>query len=303
MYKINLHIVHPGLQTTIQDQGRHHYAAYGVPIGGALDRYAAQLGNWLVDNPLDHPVLEITYSGPKILIQGGCQIAITGANITPHINEQPIPLWQTITLSDTTTLSFGQLKDGCRCYLAIRGNWNIPTWLGSYSTLSYGDVTSALDKGDTLEIHLYPPIETKTFQPPFTYSNHIEVRVLPGPEFSWFTPASLNNLISQNYRLSPQCNRMGYRLEGQPLKLKEKKEMISSGIIPGTIQVTGSGHPIILLADAQTTGGYPRIANVISTDVDTLAQLKPGDEVKFKIVPLSEAQELYRKRAKVVGGW
>jgi antagonist of KipI len=296
MNNVQLHFIHGGLYTSIQDLGRQDYQSFGIPLSGFLDRYAAKIANTLVGNHVGSPLLEITYAGPKIEISAPCQIALAGADITAKLDDAEIPLWETIMVSKPCTLHFGRLKSGCRCYLAIGGHWEIVPWLGSYSTLTYGGVPKPLHKGDEIFISPSPFIDSRSYDPDFTYTDHLHVRTLAGPEFSWFKPSSQNAFISETYTLTSHCNRMGYRLTGKPLRLKEPQELISSGIVPGTIQILKSGEPVILLADAQTTGGYPRMANIISADLDALAQLKPGDTISFTLIPLSEANQLFRAR-------
>ncbi len=291
---IRLHFLKAGLQTLIQDQGRVGYQSYGVPVSGVMDKKSAALANELVGNPTDTPVLEITLLGPKIQIQGDCQIAITGADLSPKINKEAIPLYTTITVKDGDTLSFGAIKNGCRAYIAVRGKWQLSKWLNSYSALPYSgkEATpkSVIEKGQELIIEVASPIAKKSIpkaeQP--VYKNSERIRVLPGPEFEEFSSYTIAYFFSRGYQLTNDSNRMGYRLDANLIDFKPKREVISSGIIPGTIQITSSGQPVILMADAQTVGGYYRIANVISADMDKLAQLKPGDEVWFSLIRLAE---------------
>ncbi|MEM7401716.1 MAG: biotin-dependent carboxyltransferase family protein [Pseudomonadota bacterium] len=292
---INLHFSKPGLQTLVVDQGRTGYQSWGIPVGGAVDQSSASLANWLVGNPLTSPVLEITLMGPSIEIQGEGQIAITGADLSPKINEQEIPIFETINVTSGMKLSFGAPKKGCRAYIAVRGLWQLKPWFSSYSALACDSTgitkSSVIKKNSTLSIDAQSNISPKRIaknQRP-GYSNLLTVSVLPGPEFDSFSKDVLQQFLKQSFKLSPQSNRMGCRLNPE-LEISAGSEMISSGVIPGTIQITSSGQPIILLADAQTTGGYPRIANVISTDIDALGQMKPGDEVNFELVDLSDAQ-------------
>ena len=292
---INLHFSKPGLQTLVVDQGRNGYQSWGIPVGGAVDRTSASLANWLVCNSLSSPVLEITLLGPSIEIEGEGQIAITGADLSPKVNEQEIPMFETINLTNRMKLSFGEPKKGCRVYLAVGGLWQLEKWLSSYSALAYDSTgitkSSVIKKNSTLSIDVKRSITPKRIpknQKP-DFPNPLTVRVLPGPEFDSFSKDVQQQFFNQSFKLSPQSNRMGCRLNPE-LKNSTRSEMISSGVILGTIQITSSGQPIILLTDAQTTGGYPRIANVISADIDALGQLQPGDEVKFVLLDLPEAQ-------------
>jgi len=294
MSLITLHFQKAGLQTLIQDDGRIGYQSYGVPISGAMDKKSAALANELVGNPSDTPVLEITLLGPKIQIEGECQIAITGADLSPKINQETIPLYTTINVKNGDTLSFGAIKNGCRAYLAIRGEWQLAKWLNSYSAVPYAgkEATpkSVIEKGQALTIETTSIITKKSIQKAEQpiYNNSQRISVLPGPEFEEFSRHTIAYFFSRGYQLTNDSNRMGYRLDANLIDFKPKREVISSGIIPGTIQITSSGQPVILMADAQTVGGYYRIANVISADMDKLAQLKPGDEVWFSLIRQEE---------------
>lgn len=288
------HFLKPGLQTLIQDKGRIGYQSYGVPISGVMDGKSAALANELVGNDLDTPVLEIALLGPTIKITGACQIAITGANLSPKVNTKPIPLYETIDLKNGDLLKFGGAKNGCRAYLAIRGNWQLKKWLNSYSALPYSGAIatpeSYIQKDTILSVQTKTRIPKKIVplerRPKFPSS--LNVRVLPGPEFEYFSNYTIGYFFSKAYRLTQESNRMGYRLDTMLVDFKPTKEVISAGIMPGTIQITSAGQPVILMRDAQTVGGYYRIANVITEDLDKLAQLKPGDKVAFSLIRLEE---------------
>lgn len=283
-----------GLQTTIQDLGRKNHQAFGVPQSGVMDKSSARIANELVANSKDHPVLEITLMGPKMIFQGNYQIALTGADLSPTINNIPVPMYETIDVMDGDILAFGFAKSGCRAYLAIGGTWNIPQVLHSYSALPYSGQTatphSIIQKNTQLQIQAKKFISKKIYpksrRP--TFPKSLRIRVLAGPEFDYFSNYSIGYFFSRAYKITKDSNRMGYRLDANIIDFKPKREVISSGIVPGTIQVTSAGQPVILMADAQTTGGYYRLANVISADMDALGQLKPGDEIWFSLVSLDE---------------
>jgi biotin-dependent carboxylase-like uncharacterized protein len=287
----------PGLQTLVQDLGREGFRAFGVPVGGAMDRGAARAANWLVGNPPEAPVLEITLMGPRIRISGYCQIALTGADLSAEINGQAAPRYETVAVTGESVLSFGKARAGCRAYLAVGGEWQVRPWLGSCSASTYagkelmpdsypGKNSRITIQTRSLNAHRQIPVEYRPGYPP-----RLRVRVLPGPEFEFFSPYAVGRFFSHGYRLTADSNRMGFRLDAQILDFKPDREVISSGVLPGTIQVTNAGRPIILMADAQTTGGYYRLAQVISADMDRLAQLRPGDEVWFSLATLEEARE------------
>lgn len=262
-----------------------------------MDRTAAQTANWLVGNPLDTPVLEITLMGPTITITGRGTIALTGADLAARLDRQPAPRYETIRIDGRTTLSFSQPQSGCRAYLAVRGKWLLQPWLHSYAAAEGLTPESFIRKGQV--IHIRSGVSTDYRRlPPETrqvYPSNLRVRVLPGPEFADFSPYAIGFFFSRGYRLNADSNRMGYRLNARLEDFSPEREIISSAVLPGTIQVTNAGQPIILMADAQTTGGYPRLANVISADLDRLAQLKPGDELWFSLVRLEEARDIWRR--------
>ena len=295
--EITLHFRKAGLQTTVQDLGRPGYQAQGVPAGGALDQTAARVANWLVGNAPGEPVLEITYAGPELTISGACQLALTGADLGARLNGQPVPRYQTVPVAAGATLTFGRLVAGCRAYLAVGGAWQVRTWLGSRGALLAAAAATPdglIGKGSRVRLQAQTFIVPRTapagLVPPLP--THLRVRVLPGPEFGEFSALSIGYFFSRDYQLTPAASRMGYRLRGPaPTELRPPgRELISSGIVPGTVQITSAGQPVLLLADAQTTGGYCRLATVIGADLDAVAQLKPGDTLAFTLVGLEEAQ-------------
>jgi len=287
--ELKLHIIKPGLFTTVQDQGRPGYQAFGVPISGALDQKSAAVGNLLVNNSAQTPVLEITMMGPTIQFEGVGWIAITGANLSPSLNGVPCQQYQTLAVNSGDTLKFGRPIDGCRAYLAVAGEWILPKWLGSYSAITQNGAqltpASILTKGQIITITSSTPTSrTWPVEGRLSGAGTSPIRVLPGPEFESFSRFNIGSFFSQTFTISPDSNRMGYRLKECLSSFKPEKELISSGVIPGTIQVTGAGQPILLLADAQTTGGYYRLANVVGKDMDVIAQLKPGDQIRFALL-------------------
>ena len=282
---ITLEFLKAGLWTTVQDQGRIGHQAFGVPVGGAMDQTAAQLANWLVGNEKESPLLEITLLGPTIQINQAAQIAITGANLSPSINGIPIAMYETVSIEQGTILKFGKIQHGCRAYLAIGGKWMVQKWLdsGSAATTSPAMLTpdSILKKDSILNIQSTSFIEKRTAPTPPDYTSAIVVDVLAGPEFNNFSSSTIASFFSQEYTIANDSNRMGYRLLGTDLHFESKQEVISSGIVLGTIQISNAGQAILLMRDAHTTGGYPRIAVVAPSDLDRLAQLKPGEKVRF----------------------
>ncbi|MTI20362.1 biotin-dependent carboxyltransferase, partial [Fulvivirga sp. RKSG066] len=258
MNKAKLHFKKPGLQTLIQDAGRYGFEAYGVPISGPMDKSAARIANALVQNPSDSPVIEITLLGPEIEVEGNLTVALTGADLAPTINGEKWPMHRTLDLKNGDILKFSHAQSGCRAYLAVAGDWMVTKWLGSASAATHQaeilTSESVIAKGSTIEFRTKEIKYKETNERP-VLANVIRVRVLPGPEFDLFSKLNIAHFFGQGHKLHHDSNRMGCRLNTR-LDFSPSEELISSGVIPGTIQVTNQGQPIILLADAQTTGGY-----------------------------------------------
>lgn len=286
---LTLTFLQAGLQTTLQDKGRAGFQHLGVPVGGVLDNTSAEMANHLVGNATDVPVLEITLTGPQILFDSDALIALTGAPFDLYCDDELIENNTAIYIKSGSVVKFGKLKSGCRAYLAVAGKWKAKTWKDSVSPLlQVPEATpdSIIKKGSKLKINSSFLNKTGSWDhnrhTPIL-SHRVRLRVTPGPDFESMSKIAIAKFFGQGHEISQDANRMGYRLTTNLTSSEERAEMISSGIIPGTIQITGSGQPIILLKDAQTTGGYPRIANIINEDLDQLAQLKPGDEIWFSI--------------------
>jgi antagonist of KipI len=290
MHKTTLEFVRPGLHTLIQDLGRNAHRAYGVPLGGALDRGSAIIANKLVGNAFNSPVFEITISGPQIKFNGDdCRIALCGADMSATLNDTQLEMYRSHMIKSGDILAFGKLKRGCRTYLAVNGEWQVKRWLGSASAIfsDLPDITpdSYIRKGNEIAI-LHEAVSSKeNYQvqvTPDQLANKV-IRLMPGPELHLFSKEVIRDFYNTDHPISSASNRWGYRLDSTVQIIGPQVEIISSGVIPGTIQITHSGQPVILMADAQTTGGYPRLAVVVSADLDKLAQYKPGDTVRFQI--------------------
>ena len=292
-------ILQPGLHTLIQDAGRPHYRSYGMPLSGVLDTDAYRLANWLVGNTKQEAVLEITLKGPVLKFHSAAVIGITGADLQPLLNGKPVPTNQTLSVPKDAVLQFGKCISGCRTYLSFSGGLCLPKIMGSTSTYAeakVGGISGApLQKGDSIPLG-NPQFFQLRKVPSRLHckaTKTLAVRVLPGPENTLFDKKSLVSFETSEYTITTASNRMGYRMEGSVLQTFQPVHLLSSGIVPGTIQVPANGQPIVLLADAQTTGGYSRIANVISADLPFLAQQKPGEFLRFRTVTLEKAQELW----------
>ncbi len=429
---MSIQINKPGMLSTIQDTGRTGYGRYGISPNGAMDALAHTLANWLVGNDESEATLEITWSGFSAQVIEDSWIAVTGGNLEPFLDDEPLPMWRPVYARKGSRIAFRKVITGCRAYVAVAGGWQVEPVLGSYSTYLRAGIGGwagrALQEGDRLhsrldhnilghnieETRLHPTageqapgihavagegaalspgedrsevaanratddqshahdsqpdhdsvaasnnvvlsettlilgsklesepllelaqeqaqeqeqeanlhaelntalntelntdpkaelITELTTQPEPVrwmvsyhilprYNNEVTIRIVAGRQWEDFTESAQEQLLTQQYRVTPQSDRMGYRLSGEPLELKQSMSYLSEAVTQGTIQVPTDGQPIILMADRQTLGGYAKIAQVISLDLPLLAQLAPGAVVRFRLVELEEAQRLY----------
>jgi antagonist of KipI len=322
---MNIEVLRPGLLTSIQDLGRYGYQKHGVIVSGSMDSYSLRLANLLVGNAEGEAALEITLIGPSLRIDQDVLLAITGGNLSPTVAGVAIPMWRPVYLKQGSILKFGECKTGCRSYLSIAGGYQIPEVLGSSSTYLRAGLGGfqgrALKKGDVLQSksphegslkilqQLAPQSSLASFVSTAWYvgrghipqdSRHITIRMMRGRQFDQFDEQSIEQLLHSAFRVTPQSDRMGYRLSGSSLKLANPKEMISEAIALGTVQVPPDGNPIILLADRQTAGGYPKIAQIAAVDVPVVAQSKPGANIWFQEISLAEGERLYLAREAAV---
>lgn len=293
MAKLTIEILKTGLFSSIQDEGRYGHLASGIPISGAMDKSAMHMANELVGNTKHHPVIEFTLLGPSIRFDENAQIALAGADFEAQLNYRDIHFYETLRVEKGDVLHLGQARSGCRGYLAINGDWEAEKWLGSYSHSSIYmnslGLKSCLETNEKLVIQTHPFKEEECIprhkRPIF--SNCTLIRTVTSPDFEQFDIELIDSFYDTVFKITNQSNRMGCRLEESIRGFAKMSDQISSGIIPGTIQVNNEGKPMILTADAQTTGGYPRIANVVDEDLDMIGQLRPGDQVKFQLVGLT----------------
>lgn len=300
----SIRIISPGFLTTIQDYGRIGYQQYGIPQGGVMDRYSMELSNILTGNKREEAVLEITMTGPVIEFQGPVAFALAGADMSPRLNEKEIEMYKTIKACKGDILEFSAPNTGCRTYLSVSGGFDVEKVMESKSTYLRGSFGGfhgrTLKKDDILYINEVNINNIAVRKVPDSmiprFKGDITLRVVMGPEEDSFTLDGVNAFLSNKYILTNEWDRMGIRVEGESISHRHSADVISNGINFGAVQVPGNGKPIIMMADRQTTGGYTKIANVISVDLPYLSQLKPGDSVEFLKVTIEEAQRLIREQ-------
>ncbi|MDH7477117.1 MAG: biotin-dependent carboxyltransferase family protein [Candidatus Bathyarchaeota archaeon] len=291
-------VLKPGLFTTVQDLGRYGYLKYSVPISGAMDTFALIAANLLVENNPNDACLEITLIGPELKALTKTPIAITGGDAEPKINGENAPMWQTLQVKEGDVISFGKMKSGCRAYLSIKGGINTPLVLGSRSTYvrgGFGGINGRqLKSGDIIEGFATPPLKMGYAMPEALipqYTGNFTVHVVLGPQADMFTENGITTFLSNPYTVTSEADRMGYRLEGPTIEHKAKADIVSDALLPGAIQVPKNGKPILIMRDAQTTGGYPKIAVAITPDVSMLGQAKPNDTIAFSKISMQSAHE------------
>ena len=293
-----LRVHEPGLFTTIQDTGRLHAIASGVPPGGAMDRFAHSAANLIVGNDRSAATLECTLTGPGLLIESPCLVAVTGADFDLRVNGAPAPAWIAISLRAGDELAFAGRRSGARAYLAVAGGVLGDRWLGSMSTnvmaarggmhgrpLATGDVIAA---GQSAMAAVTGRGLARQLRP--RYDEHT-LHLVAGPHISRLGADARAALFSSAFVVSPDSNRMGYRLEGPGLETSGE-ELLSFGLVAGALQLPSSGQPILLMADHQTAGGYPVVATVVSASMAVAAQLAPGDEVRFAETSIETALQM-----------
>lgn len=294
------HVKTPGVLTTIQDLGRMGYGQYGIPVSGAMDRYSFQIANRLIGNAPGDAGLEITLYGLKLETLRSVRIVITGGDMNPILNGEPLPMWQTLDLPAGSTLLFKNIRGGARAYLAVEGGIDSPVQLNSRSTNQKALLGNTLKKGDIIKT-LPVKLTSSDHQLPEsmipTYSKQADIRVILGPQDDLFSRKGMDTFLSETYTITSQSDRQGYRLEGEFIEHVSGADIISDAILPGSIQVPGNGQPIIMMMDAQTTGGYPKIACVIGPDIDVLAQMLPGRKVRFRNVTIEDAHRIAHDQA------
>jgi biotin-dependent carboxylase-like uncharacterized protein len=301
---MSIRVLAAGALTTVQDAGRHGSRALGVGGAGALDPYAHAIANLLVGNAADAPALEITLTGPRLEFQSNARIALCGAQVDARVGDVAIPGWRPVAVPAGSWLSVGACRDGARAYLAVAGGFRADNVRGSASTDlrgGFGGIAGrALVAGDVLDVGGETSVDGLHIarwwidpSPEYDAAPVAIVRVIAGRDAT--TPA--NAVFAQEWRVAAASNRQGLRLQGTALQLADPGERISEPVAPGTVQLPPDGMPIVLLADAQTHGGYPRIGHAIRADWPRLAQLRPGDRLRFVACTLAQAAQERRQQA------
>lgn len=302
-----------GVLDTIQDTGRYGFSHWGINPGGVMDSYATAIANALVGNDLHLPVLEMHFPGPQLLFEKPALIAICGANMNPQAVNRALPMWQPILVQKNTVIYFDQKLWGERIYLAIHGGFMIAPWLNSFSTnlkakaggfngrkLSKMDRIEFVPLPDRLLLHLNGGEEFKKLNwkihPNYLFSDHLIFPVSAGHEWDLLEKEARSAFLQNKFSIGQQSDRMGYRLAGIPLSRIHQEELLSTAVDTGTIQLLPDGQLIILMADRQTTGGYPRIAHIHHCGLSTLAQAAAGSSISFRITTLEEAEKSYVER-------
>jgi biotin-dependent carboxylase-like uncharacterized protein len=302
-------VISSGLLSTLQDLGRVGYQRLGISPCGAMDPLALRLANRLVGNAEGLGCLEITLAGLQLETLSPCQIAVTGADLSAQADGQPIALWTSCLFSAGQRLSLRKTRSGMRAYLAVRGGFSADEVLGSQSTdlrNGWGGFGGrSLRKGDLLfqaeQTREFDSLPSRTVRPEilWEYRDPFLLRVLTGPQLGLFPGESVSQFLGQEFRLHPSSNRMAYRLEGPRIPALVA-EIISDAVPKGGIQVLPDGQLVLLMADHQTVGGYPKIGVLISADVPKAAQLCPGNRVRFRLVTLEEAQDALRRQEQAI---
>jgi biotin-dependent carboxylase-like uncharacterized protein len=300
----------PGLLTTVQDLGRESFGPMGVSASGAADPVALRIGNRLVGNTERAAGLEMTLLGGTFVFPERAEIALTGADFSATLDHERVDPWSSVEVQAGQTLRLEATHTGARCYLCVRGGLVVKMFLGSASTHLLSGLGGfegrALRKGDVLKIGTAGG-GFRTFRRRKVATRALEklaprktLRITAGPQSDWFSEVALEVFYRTAYGVAEESNRMGLRLEGAPILAEAGGEMISEGVSLGAVQIPASGLPIILFVEQQTTGGYPKIANVISADMSSLGQLRPRDEIRFELVEMETARMLLAEQEKLL---
>lgn len=276
-------VLSPGIYSSIQDMGRTGYRAFGIPVSGSMDQVSPALGNSILGNDINAPVLEMTLSGVKLLFSASASIAVCGADMSASINNQPIGVNKVESINPGDILAFGTARVGCRTYLCVKNGFNVKQQFGSSSTYHQAGLGfPLLKKGMKLyydDTNSEQHTSLSRVKPPSFLYNTQSIEVMAGPEYHIME----KEILSDVFKIGADSNRMGYRLTGNKSH-KHSESILTSTVMPGTVQLPPSGNPVILMRDCQTTGGYPRVLQVTEMGINVLAQKKPGDEITFEMI-------------------
>jgi biotin-dependent carboxylase-like uncharacterized protein len=306
-----MRVLAPGPLSMFQDGGRFGFMASGFSPAGALDRRAAALAHLLVGNHEDDAVLEMTFLGARLCFDTNVCVALTGGEFAVELNGEALPdaWYRAFAVNQNDVLSIGAAKSGCRSYLAVLGGFGLEPVMGSFSTNLKCGIGGwggrRLKAGDSIPLR-WPEAQAaqlaeRRLAPPLPPPQNVAVRVVLGPQDDCFTKAGVHTFLSARYHVTADADRMGLKLDGPGIAAKTGYDIISDGIVQGSVQVPASGKPIVMLADCQTTGGYAKIATVVTPDLPLLAQLRPGGAVAFAAVTLEESRGIYKKWQRELG--
>ncbi len=294
-----IRVLSPGLLTTVQDAGRRSFRSLGVPLGGAADQRSYVTANLLVGNNAGAAALEATLLGPALEFTAECAFAVTGADLGAQLNGAELPLYRCNLARRGDILAFAARRSGCRAYIAFAGGIDVPMVMGSRSTClaaAFGGYNGrALAAGDRLQLAgaaTLPGALLGRRAPENCFAGVATLRAIAGPQSDCFSAADYRSFFTTQYTLSASSDRMGCRLRGAALKPAGGGNIVSDAVCAGAVQVPGDGQPVLLLADCQTTGGYPKIACVVSVEIPRAAQCAPGDKVRFEQIEIGAAQAL-----------
>lgn len=299
---MSLYIQHGGAFSTVQDMGRFGYRRYGVPVSGAMDKRSAFLANLLAGNDPGAALIEVTLLGPVIQFEEDVPFSITGADLSPTLNGAPLEMYAGLCGRRGDVLRFGEVKYGCRAYIAFGGGITVSPVMGSRSTYHKAGIGGIhggkLREGDRLPVGGHRASPKVRSMPREVFAGAVELRVTDGIQKERFTQEGIDRFYRAEYTALSQSDRMGIRLSGEAVAHARGADILSEGVVPGAIQIPPNGQPIIMMADCQTTGGYTKIANVISADLPLAAQISAGDRARFRRVDIAAAQALYREEQK-----
>ena len=291
-------VENPGILTTVQDGGRFNYEKFGVSPSGPMDFISFTQANILAGNSFNESALELTIAGAVLTFDEECIIAITGADMSPMINNKPCEMYRALKINPGDVLRLNFAKNLCRSYIAFHGGLDVPLIMGSKAAAIQNHIGKKLQKGDYIKIrkteNQVKNLERRFITPTSYFLPPTCIRVILGPQDDAFTEEGIKNFLSQPYKVSKDFDRMGYRLEGAKISHKNDCNIISDGMVTGAVQIPGSGQPIIMMSERQTIGGYTKIAVVITADLPLIGQSKEGDILRFKAVSVKEAHEALR---------